>query len=53
MSDSAQPKLRRILRKGKVLEFTGYKKSQLQELIDRNEFPKPVPLSDSGRGWIF
>jgi predicted DNA-binding transcriptional regulator AlpA len=32
----------------------GLKRTQIQELIARGEFPRPVPLSDSGRaiGWL-
>lgn len=47
-------KLRRVLRLPAVLEATGYSRSQLQEKINKGEFPAPFKLSDSGRakGWF-
>jgi prophage regulatory protein len=47
-------RLQRILRRPQVLEATGYSRTQLQELIDKGEFPPPFPLSDTGRavGWF-
>jgi prophage regulatory protein len=46
--------LKRILRRPQVLAATGYQRTQLQELIDKGEFPPPFPLSDTGRavGWL-
>jgi prophage regulatory protein len=46
--------LQRILREPEVLRATGYKRTQLQELIDRGVFPRPIALSPGGRarGWI-
>jgi prophage regulatory protein len=44
----------RLLRKPAVLAFSGYGSTQLEEKIERGEFPKPVRLSDSGRAvaWL-
>ncbi len=49
-----RPKLRTILRRNDVMRATGYRSTQLTELIAQGEFPKPVKLSDGGRavGWF-
>jgi predicted DNA-binding transcriptional regulator AlpA len=46
-------RLNRIIRK-KDLPNYGLQRTQIELLIERGEFPKPIPLSDSGRaiGWI-
>ena len=48
-----EKKLRRFLREREVIRRCGYGRTQLNELIERGEFPKPFRLSDSGRakGW--
>ena len=48
-----EKKLRRFLRELEVIRRCGYGRSQLNELIELGEFPKPFRLSDSGRakGW--
>jgi predicted DNA-binding transcriptional regulator AlpA len=51
---SERPVLLRIIRKRDLPAFTGLQRTAIEELIKRGEFPKPFPLSDSGRavGWI-
>lgn len=43
----------RILRKKDLPAFTGLQRTAIEDLIRRGEFPKSIPLSDSGRaiGW--
>lgn len=45
---------RRVLRSDQVKERTGLPRSSMYLLMSRDEFPKPIRLSDSGRsvGWI-
>jgi prophage regulatory protein len=47
-------RLNRIIRKKDLPNFVGLQRTQIELLIQRGEFPKPVPLSDSGRaiGWL-
>jgi prophage regulatory protein len=47
-------RLNRIIRKKDLPSFVGLQRTQIELLIERGEFPKPVPLSDSGRaiGWL-
>jgi prophage regulatory protein len=46
--------LHRIIRRRELPTFVGLQRTQINELIKRGEFPKPIPLSDSGRaiGWV-
>jgi predicted DNA-binding transcriptional regulator AlpA len=46
--------LQRILREPEVLVATGYKKTQLDELINQGKLPAPIRLSEGGRarGWF-
>jgi len=46
--------LNRIIRKKELPDFTGLKKTTIEELIARGEFPKSIPLTDNGRavGWL-
>jgi len=46
--------LHRIIRRNDLPKYVGLQRSQIGELIARGEFPKPVPLSDTGRavGWF-
>jgi prophage regulatory protein len=46
--------LHRIIRKRDLSQFVGLRRTQIDELMKRGEFPRPVPLSDSGRavGWL-
>ena len=45
--------LRRVLREAEVLAASGYKKTQLDQLISEGRFPAPIKLSPGGRarGW--
>jgi prophage regulatory protein len=47
-------RLNRIIRKKDLPTYVGLARTQIELLISRGEFPKPIPLSDSGRaiGWI-
>ena len=49
-----RPKLRTILRRDDVMRATGYRSTQLAELVKKGEFPRPIKLSDGGRaiGWF-
>jgi prophage regulatory protein len=49
-----KPALRRILREREVLAASGYRKTQLELLIQKGKFPKPIRLSEGGRarGWF-
>jgi prophage regulatory protein len=51
---SERPFLLRIIRKRDLPAFTGLQRTAIEELIKRGEFPKPIPLSDTGRavGWV-
>ncbi len=42
----------KIVRLPKVLEMTGMKRSTLYEKIQKNQFPKPVLLTERCSGWI-
>jgi prophage regulatory protein len=46
--------LHRIIRRRDLAQFVGLQRTQVDELIRRGEFPKPIPLSDGGRavGWL-
>lgn len=43
----------RVMRRGAVMEVTGLCKSTLYDLMAEGNFPRPIPLSPSGRvvGW--
>jgi predicted DNA-binding transcriptional regulator AlpA len=49
-----KPLLRRILREPEVLQASGYRKTQLDLLIQQGKFPRPIRLSEGGRarGWF-
>jgi predicted DNA-binding transcriptional regulator AlpA len=49
-----QPTLHRIIRRRDLPQFVGLQKTQIDALIASGEFPRPIPLSDSGRavGWL-
>jgi predicted DNA-binding transcriptional regulator AlpA len=40
---------RRIIRLYNLPELTGLKRTRIQELIASGEFPRPFPLTESGR----
>jgi prophage regulatory protein len=44
----------RIIRKRDLPNYCGLQRTQVEELIKLGQFPKPIPLSDSGRavGWL-
>lgn len=47
-------RLNRMFRLRDLPQFVGLRRTQIAELIKAGEFPKPVPLSDSGRAvaWL-
>jgi prophage regulatory protein len=47
-------RLNRMYRLRDLPQFVGLRRTQIGELIKAGEFPKPVPLSDSGRAvaWL-
>ena len=47
-------RLHRIIRRRELPAFVGLGRTQVDELIKRGEFPKPISLSDGGRavGWL-
>jgi predicted DNA-binding transcriptional regulator AlpA len=49
-----QPPLHRIIRRRDLPQFVGLQRTQIDALIASGQFPRPIPLSDSGRavGWL-
>jgi predicted DNA-binding transcriptional regulator AlpA len=47
-------RLNRMYRLKELPEFVGLRRTQISELIRIGEFPRPVPLTDSGRAiaWL-
>jgi prophage regulatory protein len=47
-------RLNRMFRLRELPQFVGLRRTQIGELIKTGKFPKPVPLSDSGRAiaWL-
>jgi prophage regulatory protein len=50
-----EPFLHRIIRRRDLPQFVGLQRSQIDELIARGEFPRPIRLTDNGRalGWLW
>jgi prophage regulatory protein len=48
------PVLNRIFRRKDLSTFVGLRRTQLDDLIAKGEFPRPIRLSDSGRAiaWL-
>jgi prophage regulatory protein len=46
--------LHRIIRLRDLSDFVGLKRTQIDALIIRGEFPRPIKLNDNGRakGWL-
>ena len=53
-SSASPPRLQRIFRMSDLPNYVGLHKTVIRELIEAGEFPKSIPLSDSGRGvgWL-
>ena len=51
---SEPAKLDRIFRRDQLPEYTGLERSAIDDMIDGDEFPKPVRLNNAGRilGWL-
>jgi predicted DNA-binding transcriptional regulator AlpA len=49
-----QTRLNRLIRLSELTLYVGLKRTQIGELIKAGEFPRPIPLSDSGRAvaWL-
>jgi prophage regulatory protein len=49
-----EPQLQRVYRSSELPAFCGLQRTQIAELIAVGQFPRPVPLSDTGRavGWL-
>jgi predicted DNA-binding transcriptional regulator AlpA len=47
-------RLNKMFRLRDLPQYVGLRRTQISELIRAGEFPKPVPLSDSGRAvaWL-
>ena len=45
-------RLHKIVRASELPEYCGLHRTQIDELISRGEFPKPVKLSARRKGWI-
>lgn len=52
MSEPAR--LNRMYRLKELPQFVGLRRTQIAELIKAGQFPKPIPLSDTGRAvaWL-
>lgn len=44
--------LHKIIRASELPAFTGLKSTQIEALIQRGDFPKPVKLSVRRKGWL-
>ena len=44
--------LHRIVRANELPAYTGLKSTQIDALIQRGDFPKPVRLSERRKGWL-
>lgn len=42
----------RIFRRRDLRSLTGYGYTRLTQLIERGEFPRPVPLGERNIGWL-
>ena len=49
---SEQASLHKIIRTAELPAYTGLKSTQIEALIQRGEFPKPVKLSKRRKGWL-
>lgn len=46
-------RLQRLIRLTELPLYVGIKRTVIGELIARGEFPKPVPITDSGRAFAW
>jgi prophage regulatory protein len=44
--------LHKIVRLADLPDYCGLKRTQIQEMIARGEFPKPIKLSVRRNGWL-
>jgi prophage regulatory protein len=45
-------RLHRVLTMGNLPQFVGLRRSQIDELIRRGQFPKPVKVGERRRVWL-
>lgn len=45
--------LRRVVRQADLHLYVGLKRTQIAEMVKAGEFPKPMMLSDTGRGKVW
>jgi prophage regulatory protein len=51
-SDIKSPRVQRVLRFPEVSEATGLKRTQIEVLVARKEFPKPIRVSSRRIAWL-
>jgi prophage regulatory protein len=44
--------LNRIIRKKQLTDFTGLKRTALEDAVKRGDFPKPVKIGPRAIGWL-
>jgi prophage regulatory protein len=52
--DQPNHRLNRFYRRSELSQYVGLRRTQIDELIKRGEFPRPILLSDAGRAvaWL-
>lgn len=47
-------RLNKIIRKRDLPEFVGLQRTQIEQMVEAGEFPRPIHLNKSGRaiGWV-
>lgn len=51
MKDKVQP-LQSFLRIGAVVKLTGLPRSTVYDLVSRNQFPRPIKISERCSAWL-
>jgi prophage regulatory protein len=49
---ATNPPLHKLIRLDQLPEYTGLRRTQLEELIAQDKFPKPVKVSERRKGWL-
>jgi prophage regulatory protein len=52
MHKVAVPTLQKVIRKSELPAYTGLRKTQLEFLVAKGRFPKPIHISDRRVGWL-
>ncbi|MCK1450441.1 AlpA family phage regulatory protein [Bradyrhizobium sp. 35] len=52
--NEVHPHLNRLYRRSELPKYVGLRRTQIDELIKKGEFPRPISLSDAGRAvaWL-